>query len=889
VHQDCIDAVSGFLGRQLRAAESKAIEDSVKLQMRLAAREDPQSWSGMSPQERLEAGAQRAAAQIIEDVKLKQKRIALQIAAHDRIDSALADRFDQIDQAGGKPGDKLHAVSSLVVPDPAARMPFQSVESSANAIAGEAIGRLLPLWDSVKSFAHLFESKKGVSDLVHELFGEDTGNAAAKAGAKAWGQVTDELRERYNASGGDVGKLEDWHYPQSWSQMRIATAGKDASAALEKFTGDMLPLLDRTKYLRTDGTPMSEDNLREMLSHVFDTVSTDGANKRADQFKRENAAGAPTAAYSTGALGTMLADRQNAHRALFFKDADSYLTAQGLYGEKSLWPSLMGHVRSMARDIALTETLGPNAAKTFQFFNDRTKLDELHQSPAAANQINKAAQLNEGFYNAASSSNPSVVNQKVADWWQAARNLMTATKLGSVVLTAFGDEAGMASTAFANKIPYSDVAMRELHYLNPANLSDRDVASGSALGINRVIGGLNRMGQEDMQLFGGNGVSAAVRNFTSKLATGVLNASGAEGMWDTRRKALGSVLMSYLGKWTREVENFKDINFDDHGMLARKGVTENDWQVWKRADLEDWGMKNGVLTPDSVYKIPDEKLADLGDPAALKRSAATKLLGHVLEEVGMGVMDTGSRERTRLLYGGQAGTLAGELTRSAMLFKSFSASMMMKHWTRAASMPTGSSAAQYAATLLVTGTIMGALASQMRNVSSGKNPANMAEPSFWGEALLRGGGLGFYGDFLYSELSSNDTSLTASLLGGPLGSTADELWNLTGGYVHKESRGERTDEGAKATRFARGNIPFLNMWYTKTAFDHLIYNNMQEAANPGYLDRMQAKAYDQRGTTWWWNPQQNEPSQAPDIRQAWQPDRGREQLQKMADTLGINH
>src|SRR6202044_2213010 len=107
-----------------------------------------------------------------------------------------------------------------------------------------------------------------------------------------------------------------------------------------------------------------------------------------------------------------------------------------------------------------------------------------------------------------------------------------------------------------------------------------------------------------------------------------------------------------------------------------------------------------------------------------------------LEETGMGVMDTGARERARTLFGTTSGTVAGELARSVMLFKSFSFSMMMKHWARAAAMPGGGATAAYVARLLVTGTIMGALATQLRDVASGKDPANIAEPQFWGESFL---------------------------------------------------------------------------------------------------------------------------------------------------------
>lgn len=1164
MRDDCQFAVEDALGRPLRAGEAKGIEDQVSLQMRLLARKDPQAWSALSSAERFHQGAEAAAGAIIADLKLKQQRVRLQIAAHDRIENALNEAFEQLPDKA-KPGDMLHAFSQVLAFDAKAKG-MRSVETNATAVQNESLGRLMPLWSSVKGFAGLFENREGVRALVHELFGEDSGNAAAKGGAKAWTQVTDELRDRANAAGGDIGKLDEWRYPQSHSQPRIARAG------LDKWAADTLPLLDRDKYLRTDGSRMSDDAVHDFLRNAYDSIITDGQNKV------EPGKGRPG--------GSSVANRQSASRQVFFKDAESYMTYQGQYGDRNLWSTLTGHIRSISRDIALMETLGPNAEQTFRYFNDRTRLDELRSQPAGKAQIDKGSKFNEALFDYVAGKRE-VVNQKVADVGQSFRNFETATKLGKVVITALGDEAGMAATAFANRVPWSEMFSREMTYLNPANGADRDTAAHSGLGVNGAIGGLNRFGQEEMQLSGGEGAAAGVRNFTSKLATGVMHASGAEAMWDTRRRALGSVLMSYLGKWTREVPNFSDINVQDHGMLANKGVTDTDWQVWRHAEPEDWGMKHGVLTPKAIAAIPDEKIdqaiapkiealhgeaqrqiddlnardakdqgwinaraeklgtwvermkARLNDQATrgdkevtglrqrltalydqldtansyfkqtadnqvnlrelrragvtegrnqvatdqvagklrqvmrdtdtvkgalegefkerfvgqeqeinrliesgderkiafamdrsdqmfteanarltdrlagaddkltaqingavekvsqmrdqvkaadalwnrantsrpnfndlraqgvregraretinslrkqireltsgsaqnasladfhdswgerkkefeeyvdkvqqrmqgrqqvaeriqrdlepsiaqarqdARRHAATMLLGHVLEETGMGVMDTGARERVGMTFGTKAGTTAGELTRAAFLFKSFSWSMMMKHWSRAASMPTASDRAQYAARILVTGTVLGALATQLRNLASGKDPANVAEPQFWGESFLRGGGLGFYGDFLYSELTSHDTSLIPALM-GPLATETENAWNLTGGAAFKAARGERTDEGAKLVRWGKGNIPFANMWYTQAAFDHLIWNAMQDAASPGYLDRMQSKAYAQRGTSWWWKPGDSLPTNGPDFAKAWQPDLGREQLQRIAAATGTS-
>lgn len=868
MRQACEDAVAESLGRSLRPGEAKTIDNAVALHQRLLAREDPQAWMALSPQERLQQGAKAAAEAMTTEVKRKQEIVRLKIAAHDRIENALNDAFDRMPEKV-KPGDQLRVVSQLLAFD-AKGKGLVSAETWSHAIANEAFGRLLPLWNSVHGFAGLFENSDGVHDLVKELFGEDSGNAAAKQGAAAWKQVTEELRDRANSAGMDVGKLDEWRYPQNWSQARVAGSDKDPSKALENWLSKMMPLLDRSKYLNEDGSRMNDERVNNLLTAAFDTIATDGHNK-----------------IEPGTMDGygLTSNRKSPHRALFFKDSDSYLAAQGEFGDRNIWSTLTGHIRSISRDIALNETLGPDAEGTFKYFNDRAKLDELRQAPSSKAAILKAHAFNDALFDTVSGKT-NVVNQKIQDRWQAWRNFQVATKLGKVVITALGDEAGMSSTAFANGIPWSETFAREFKYLNPANSKDRDIAASAGLGINGIIGGLNRFGSEDLNLGGGNSLSGKAREFTAKLANGVMHASGAEAMWDARRRALGSVLMSYLGKTVQDVEHFSDINQADHGILANKGVTENDWQVWRLAEPEDWGMKHGVLTPKAIQAIPDERLEALGNPVDLRRHASTMLLGHVLEETGMGVMDTGARERLRMTFGTTAGTTAGELTRALMLFKGFSASMMMKHWARAQDMPTTAGAWTYGARLVVAGTIMGALANQLRNLTAGKNPENIAEPQFWGTALLRGGGLGFYGDFLYSEVTSHDTSLIPGLM-GPLGSDTEAVWNLTGAAALKHMRGERTDEGGNLIRFAKSEVPFLNMWYTQAAMDHILWNEMQESVSPGYLDRMQLRAQTQRGQTYYWDPHDNLPSQGPDFAKLIQPERGAEQMSKIADTLSV--
>jgi hypothetical protein len=846
----CQDLISKLLGRPASGKLTQGLDDAMALHMRLLARKDPQAWGKMTQYERMSKAASAAAEEMRQDVIKKQQRVALTIAAADRVNTFLESR------GLVKPGDKLRAVSQLLDFDTKGAG-FTSVGSRTKALQMETFGNLLDVWESSHpKFFGLFEDKAGTTALIRELWGEDSGNPAAKAGAKSWRTIMDDMRTRANAAGMDIGKLDEWHYPQTHSQQRIASAG------FEKWFADTVPLLDRSKYAdAADGHLLNDGELKPILAKMYDSITTDGAAKRQS-----------TRPVAYGQQG----NRDSQHRTIFYKDSDSFLKYQGDYGDKSLWSVLTGHVRTIARDVAMAETLGPDPDTLFGAFNQRALTEELRANPTRFAKLQKAATFNDKLFDYVS-GRQSVVDPELAARFQGFRNFMTATKLPKVIITAMGDYAGMASTAFANKVPFSDTFMRHLRTLNPVNDTDHRIMQRNGVGLDGMMSGLNRFGQEDYSA-----------GWTGKLASWVMHASGAERMWDARREGMASVLMSYIADTVPKVEHFADLNPIDHGVLAQKGISENDWQTWKLATPELWNGKTPMLTPKAIHAIPDEVLVHLGDPDTLRRSAATNLLAHVLEEAGMGAMDTGPRQRVTMQLGTTKGTWGGELLHSAMLFKSFAASMMMKHWARAAQQPGMGSKFGYIAPLIIYGTVIAALGNQVRNLLLGRDPQNMASPAFWGAAVLRGGGLGFFGDFFYDEFTEQDTSLAAAL-GGPLMTTGEDIWKLSGAALIHHLQGQRTDEAGNLIRFAKQNTPGLNLWYTQAAMDHILWNSMQEAASPGYLDRMEERAQAMKGTSYYWRPEDTLPSRAPDVSAShlFDTERGGQETSKIEQTVGI--
>jgi hypothetical protein len=225
--------------------------------------------------------------------------------------------------------------------------------------------------------------------------------------------------------------------------------------------------------------------------------------------------------------------------------------------------------------------------------------------------------------------------------------------------------------------------------------------------------------------------------------------------------------------------------------------------------------------------------------------------------------------------GTSAGTLKGELVRSFFLFKSFPYAMLKRHWGRGLGMPDGPGGkAYYLARLIAAQTILGGLALGIQDILAGRDPRNLNP--FEGEhgarnlvsAFLKGGALGLYGDFLFSETSAAGRSPLASMA-GPVASKAEGLLALTQGNAVQAMLGKETNIGREMVREVQGLTPGLTMWYTRAAFDRLIFNELVEYFSPGYLSQQQARQFRERGTTYWMGPTQGfDDARAPRINKA---------------------
>ena len=863
----CVQAVSQAVGRPITQAEAQGIEQRLMRAMRMAASQDPAAFRAMTPDARLQAAAQFVAQDVVQEAVKKKQRVDLTIRAHDRIETWLGDAR----QAGL---DNLNALERTLVFKSDGKSNTLSAESRANAIKANAVRQMIDTFEAVDPrFWGLFESQEGVQMLTRAIFGE-TQNLPPEVvkGAQAWLDVATQLREQFNASGGKIRELEGWAIPQHHSQLKINKAGVD------QWVTDTLPLLDRRRYVKDDGTLMNDQEVADVMRGAWLTLATGGLNK-----------------IEPGVQGSgMMANRNAEARSIHFKDADSYLTYQAAYGEKSLWGVMTGHVEAMSKEIAMLETFGPNPNNTFRAFLDRSLQQAAVTDPANAAKHEQQAKRLTALFDFVTGQTQPIVNQRLAETFDTLRNWLVASRLGSAVITALTDEASLHLAAQVNNLPEVQLVRNELAALNPLNKTEENLANRAGLGLDVLLNHLNRWGED-----------ALGPTFSSKMANTVMRASGMEALDGARRRAFGVTMMSALGEMVGKYTSLTRIDPVDNRMLLSKGITETNWQVWRLAELEKWGAGNGVLTPEAIMRISSADLAALVDAERvrieaekqakvdaidrmatmtlaekqaawrewepvfnerlanietdLRRDAVLRLLGVTLEETDMAVIRPGAADKFLTGGGMERGTWKGELVRSFFQFKAFPLAMISRHWMRGLSMETTGGKAAYLASLVVATTVLGAVAQSVNDLLQGKdirnyNPAEEHGVKNWLAAFLKGGSLGLYGDFLFSGATQNNQAGPLAAMLGPVAGLVEEAFKLTQGNVVQAMQGKETHFGAELTRFIKGNTPGASLWYAKAALDHLIFHQLQEYFSPGYLAQMQRRAQKDFGQTYWWQP-----------------------------------
>lgn len=629
-----------------------------------------------------------------------------------------------------------------------------------------------------------------------------------------------------NRAGASIGKLDGYITRQSHDGEKIQTAGYD------QWSADILPRLDPATFEGRDPAEFLKGVYRGLVS---------GVHLRAD---------APASTGFTGPAN--LAKKISQERVLHFTDGVAWHEYNTLYGTGSLRESVLSGFDMAGQNTALMRRLGTNPEANLKMAMDLIA-DDIEDPQALRNfsemrgprgkLTNRYLEVS-GQTRIPGSASGARIAANVRAW-------QSLSKLGGALLSSFTD------------LP---VAASEMKYQGRTFLGS----------LTEMAGGLlkGRGTQEQKEILSSFGVYAdsmrgeIIRRFsaddsvggrTSRMMNRFFQLNGL-AWWTDANKASAGLMMSH-NLAQNSGRGWGGLNADLKRALGLYDIDGAKWDLMRGTDLREADGRS-YLTADSIDSLSDEAVDGYLKGRGLSTSAPARrevreelqrnLRAYINDRVTYAVLEPDARTRSIMNQGTQPGTVPGDLLRFVTQFKSFPAAYMQKTMGRELygrgytpsslsskyrgsqdflnALRNGSGEKLAMAQLVVWTTAFGYLSMAAKDTVKGREPRDPSSPKTWGAAFVQGGGVGILGDFFFGEANRFGNSALETAAGPVIGTASDltNLWN-------KARSGD--DAAASALRLGFNNTPFLNLFYTRIALDHLVLWSFQEALNPGSLRR----------------------------------------------------
>jgi hypothetical protein len=836
---ECRTAVEGVLGRKLSDKEADLLEQQFIKASRELPQEDIKAWKSMSDEERAEAIADRAiknytdqhikeVTNLVNDLEIREQLVH-ELTSHSKLnplESLNRKIVMHTDQSG-----------------------IQSVEHNIQAIEVRYMGALADVFTKTqKGLGYLIDADK-VKLLVKEIFGKPSGDAEIAGLAKSVQDTLEQLRLHYNRYGGDIKKLANYGIPQSHSHYKVIQAGQEAWV---KYT---LPMTDRSKYRHEDGSLMSEAEVADVLKAVYHTIASEGHNKASVQAHAVQSE-------SDLPVGMNMQGLHQHHREVHFKDADAWVKYQEDFGEVNFHDLLSNHIRRMSTEIGLMQTFGSNPEKLVKQLG-HDLLNQMMQDPKYVKEHRKiqkqAALINKHYDELAGQALP--IDSNLAQVGGMLRSWTVATKMGSAFITAFSDQATMKLASEMHGIAYTKVFGKHIKQFK--NKEDRDFAISIGLGVREMTNALVRFGDDDLASASTKLASANTK--TRKVANAVIRASGLNHITASAKRAFGASLMHHVSN-LNSVKAWDQLGPKDKKMLEGGGIKEDDWTLLKQIDRTEAPSGEKLVTNKDIFNASDDLFLDtfqidrtgysaqeLSDIAfRLKERLANKYYNYIYSETNASVLEVGARETTFMGLGRERGTVTNELSRFFWQFKQFPLAMIMRQWSRGMAQGTPQEKFVYFAKLFAYTTVMGALVSQIQNLTQGKDLDDPTTLDFYLKSIVKGGSASFLADAISATSDPTERSIKDFVIPAAFKDVMSVGTMATGaGQAYLSERD--SSYGAEAVNVIKNNIPFQNVWYSRLIFDRLVIAELQDMFDEGYRERKARRQESNYGISYWWD------------------------------------
>lgn len=634
-------------------------------------------------------------------------------------------------------------------------------------------------------------NKETLRNVEDEVFGVNTGDEMARGIARAWAGVAEKARLRFNAAGGHIGKRDDWGLPQGHNTDRVR------KATYEGWRDFFLDDLDLEAMGRdfNDGLPFTPQNIEVLMHDAFNAIRTDGYSRRAVAARH----------------GSAMYNRRADHRFFKFKSADGWRRYNERFGSgQDTFRVMMGHLDNMAMDIAMMEVMGPNPFHTFSFLADAAR-DIASRSPEpkalkrAQSKVTTAQDMLDLF--TGKTNVPQF--EGLAKGGAALRNYLTSAHLGSAIISSVTDFnhqriaakfVGMNSMGFMRQIGRL-VRSREMR----AEANKAGLIFENAVNIGNAVA---RYDLEELHVEG-----------TRRFADAVIRGSGLGWWTEVNRQAFGLEFMAEAVNWRGQA--FGQIDPRTQRMFKSYGIGERDWPLIQQARVHETADGLSLLRAQEIEEVGGASLAD-------------RYMEAITSLTEFAVPSTDVYGRALALGRTRPGTIPGEAMRFGLQFKSFPVTQMVTHWARVMQEAYGGrkmNALSYAAGLVIGDTLLGVIALWLKDLKSGRDPRDMTTMKGWMAASLQGGGLGIFGDFLFTDQNRFGGSFGQTLAGPGVNFISDAL-SFTVGNVQQGLMGEDMNLGSDMVQMLRTYTPGGSIWYLRLAYEREVLDQIEMILNP---------------------------------------------------------
>ena len=691
-----------------------------------------------------------------------------------------------------------------------------------------------------------------------------TANPMAKAFAKAINEAIELGRTRHNQWGGRVAKIKGNYLPQPHNPVKIG------SVTQEEWIENILPKLDFAKMInnKTNRAFTREELILE-LPGVYDAIRTEGVSRLKPGVQMGS---------------TMLGNKRLDHRFLVFKDAESYMAYQAKFGDEDVISTIYQHLESISRDTAMMRALGPNPNSGWRYMKDLVRVNTKDLPIKQRESVRAKLEGLENLYMAHTGR----LNSAADKWWAMGfaglRHILTSAVIGSATLLAQSDFFFTRMTSKFLGLPAYKANRKTLKLIKEGMVKDK---TWSKIAIRSGL-----VGEHWSTI-----ASAANRYFidtdapilAKMFSDATLRASGLSHLTQAGRWAFGMEFMGFMGdnfnkSWKEldaltkrgKLQSYGNRSFTQ--TLETYGIREGDWEIIRSTKLYDAAIDDDTLkTGQALFFKPQDLLKRTDIDEAYANLLHGRIMEMIFTETDHAIPTASMRGRALVMGKNKPGTLAGETLASGLMFKNFAIAIGFTHIMRGLRQTGLKGKAGYLVPFLIGTTLMNAYSHEMREILKGRDLANFSNMdkdqlfNYWLARIIGGGGLGIFGDLIYSESEGQNygTDVTDAILGLPV-AFAKDAYGLVDETFRLIPGGKESKIGRELSNFVKKYTPGSSLWYLRAAWERIIVDTLQNLIDPDFHKRNSntIKRYQKKeGRDFWWYPGDKLPTDTPQISQ----------------------